>query len=278
MKYYSNQLPISAFKKYSCIKGVYRILDAVHYDLLEGFFYELTFTDGQSKIKMCTACECIERLDFSVGAFVFIEAVRRANGSWKIRECRLVTSEVALKSLGFIFDSNRYISARIQCTNELLNEVNSKQLGELISVAQGRLMMRVEQGILFDTWLKFSINRFLSNIVCIDFSSQTERDYAIIFGLVYSLFINCVGPSKRFDMREKQDVTFLELGQEVESFLDRHIPELSPVFKEVIFNTDPLVSVMGDLNELEYIKAIQVVAGQEVQCFGRKLLDNLEAA
>ena len=269
MKYFSNQLPIATFQKYSCIKGVYRILDAVHYDLLEGFFYELTFTDGQSKIKMCTACESIERLDFSVGAFAYIEAVRLANGRWKIRECRLVTSEVALKSLGFKFDSNRYISARRQSTSELLNEVNSEQLGKLISVAQDRLMTQVEEGVLFDSWLKFSINRFLSNI---------ERDYAIVFGLVYSLFINCVGPSKRFDMRVKQEVTFLELGEEVESFLDRHTPALSPVFKEIIFKTDPLVSVMGDLNELEYIKAIQVVASQEVQCFGRKLLDNLEAA
>jgi hypothetical protein len=278
MKYYSNQLPIATFQKYSCIKGVYRILDAVHYDLLNGFFYELTFTDGQRKIKMCTSCESIERLDFSVGAFAFIEAVRGANGCWKIRECRLVTSQVALKSLGFSFDREHYIVAMKQSIGDLLNEVNSEQLAELISVAQDRLLRRVKEGVIFDTWLKFSIKRFLCNIVCIEFASQNERDYAIIFGLVYSLFINCVGPTKRFDMRVKQDVTFLELGEEVESFLDRHIPELSPIFKEVIFKTDPLVSVMGDLNELDYIKAIQVVASQDVQCFGRKLLDNLEAA
>ncbi|MBU2877069.1 hypothetical protein [Aliiglaciecola lipolytica] len=278
MKYYSNQLPIKTFQKYSCIKGVYRILDAVHYDLLSGFFYELTLNDGQSKIKMCTACESIERLDFSVGAFAFIEAVRGAGGHWKIRECRLVTSEVALKSLGFVFDSQRYTRARMQNSSELLTEVSSEQLTELILVAKNRLLARVEQGVLFDAWLKSSLKRFLSNIVCIDFRSQIERDYAIVFGLVYSLFINCVGPSKRFDMRIKEDLTFLELGEEVELFLDRHLPDLSSVFKEVIYKTDPLCSVIGDLKEVEYIKAIQVVACQEVQCFGKKLLGNLEAA
>lgn len=278
MKYYCNQTPVESFHKYNCIQGVYRILTVQHYDLLEGFFYQVTFTDGSKKISMNTSYESTDRLNFDVGAFVFIEAVRDSNANLKIIECKVVSSEIALDALGFRFDSTPLIANTNFTINEVLDEVKSDKLRQLVKHAKALFLGRFKEGFTISLVLKRALRRFANNIARVEFETSDDRDYAIVFGLVYAVFIDTVGPSKRFDMRIKEHILYLDLSTDLVTFLERHFPELSATASEVLFKTDPLVRSVGELSNNAFIKAIQVVSAQDIQCYDRVLLNNIDAA
>jgi hypothetical protein len=278
MMYYSQPLALKNINKYNRFHGVYRVIDAQFTDLLDGFFFHLTLSDGESQVKMSTGNSQIDGNDFLIGAFVYIEAAKPSNSVWRITKCKLASSKLALESMGFTFDQERYEKAQGQSIGELLNEVHSSKLSLLISAAEERMFDKIKAGVTFDDWLKWSVAAFLANVVSIKFDSVEERDYAIVIGAVYALFINCVGPTKRFDMAVKEDMTFMTLFDEITQFLGKNFPDFGEAFNTVIAEVDPLTVAASKLNNERYISAIQITACQAVECFAREVQEELAAA
>jgi hypothetical protein len=278
MMYYSQPLALKDINQFNKFHGVYRVIDAHFTDLLEGFFFQLTLCDGKSQVKMSTGGSQIDANDFLVGAFVYIQAVKPLNKGWRITDCKLASSKLALESRGFKFNQHRYEIAQGQTINELLNEVSSSELSMLISITEDKMLERIKLGVRFDKWLEWTVEMFLKNIVSVKFESEQQRDYAIIIGAIYALFIDCVGSTKRFDMTVKEDMTFILLSQEITQYFDKHFPELGEAFNTIIQKTDPLTVGGSTLSKDRVISAIQIVACQAVECYGREVQDELIAA
>jgi hypothetical protein len=277
MKYYSQQLQLKDISRFNRFYGIYRIVDAQHYDLLEGFFYQLTLCDGKSRVKLCTAMDRIDNQDFAVGGFAFVEAIK-SNLGWRVVTTNIVSARLALENQGYIFDEKRLELAENQSIREMLEDIKSDKVRQLIKLSESGLALRIKKGITIDAWVENSVSRFLHNIVAVKFETQLEREYAIIFGSIYALFYQYVGPSKRFDMTVNQDMMFLDLVNEISSFLTRHFPELNDVFTNIICETDPLHVIGSELATTPFINAIQIASFHAVYCFGREVKDELIAA
>tara|TARA_R110002060_G_scaffold51424_6_gene62365 strand:- start:7920 stop:8759 length:840 start_codon:yes stop_codon:yes gene_type:complete len=279
MKQLNQSLTLNDIHKFKRFKGIYRIVDMQIADLDFDFFVNLMICDGDSKVWVTIANNREKHCDYKVGAFVYIDCMKPPNFSgWRVYSCMLVTSKLALESQGFIFNQNKLETAEKCSIPDLFLEINSSDISSLVKKLKTKMFEQVKAGITFDIWLEYSVNRFLNNVVSVEFESNIERDYAITIGFIYAVFITCVGPSKRFDMTVKEDMTFLDVCQEIKEYLSEIDTELSAVFSTIILKTDPLTVEGSKLSSTRFICAIQIIACQAVECFGREMKNELEEA
>tara|TARA_R110002060_G_scaffold77854_1_gene89854 strand:- start:1175 stop:2008 length:834 start_codon:yes stop_codon:yes gene_type:complete len=277
MRHYYKTLALRDIQKFKRIHGIYRVIDAQHYDLIEGFFYQLTLCDGKSRVQMCTALNRVENQNFAIGGFAFVEAIK-SNSVWRVISTSIISSRLALENQGYAFDEKRLELACKQSTREIFESVKSKKILKLLQLFESSLALKIKQGITIDFWIESSVWHFLHNIVSIKFETQLEHDYAMVFGGLYALFYEYVGPSKKFDMTVNQDMNYLDLVNEISLFLTREFPEFSDMFINIICETEPLNVVGSKLVQTSFIKAIQIVSFHSVYCFGREVKDELVAA
>lgn len=278
MKHNNQSIALRDINKYKRFKGIYRIVGEHISDLDFDFYVNVMVCDGKSSMWMIIPNDRLKHCDFKVGAFVHIDCVNLHGSGWRVYTCALVASNLALESQGFKFNKSKFKIAENRTMPDLLLEVNSIDIAELIKVLEAKMFAQVKAGITFDDWLKSSVNRYLYNVVAVEFESDIERDYAITIGLIYAVFVECVGPTKRFDMTVKQDVTFLNLCQQMTECLAKVSNDLSEAFNTIILKTDPLTVTGSKLSNKRYISAIQIITCQAVECYGRDMEYELEEA
>ena len=274
MKY----LALPAFNNLKNLKrfsGVYQLLSCGHVDLADTFQYEFDLTDGANILTVFSAKNTSECHDFASGAFVHVELVRDHNNVWKTLNMKVVSSRLALHSVGIKMDVKKLQTLQDMTFDELLNEVQSPVFQQIISLANEEYKDKFQVAFKDEHWISISAWRYLCNILAVEFESEDERNSAVIVGLFYAVFIDYIGPHRRVDLLSSKDTLYQSYVEQVFSFLKKYLPKLVGDFETLVIKTSPLVKAPGLLLNDKHLAAIQIVCAQSVQALGHDHYDDL---
>lgn len=254
-----NSISLSEVNKYSRITGNYRLVGLKTWPhITHDFYWEVTISDGETTLDMFT----FSSIQLPIGAMVyidtsFVEYWQRDH--WVLNKIRLLDTLEVLQHFNFILDVDRQIDCAKMPLGEQLKQLKDPVLLKIKAMFGTGLAGRSKVQEQFSFYETDLLRNMLSWLLCIEFDSLEERDYAVCGGMIFMLFSQHLTPNYRLDSTNQRDMQFAEFVVKGIDTLAKLDDTLASHFECLMKHTLPLSVPDSRLSEVDFIRAIQLV-------------------